>query len=402
MQDNENRFAVNLNTAKVGIINMIKNDIENGMHSPTMLQGGAGIGKSSMGREIAKDIAKYLDREYLDLSDPKSRSDFEKKSKGKIDYSKYYFFIAWLPSTKDVESLYFPYLQDEEHGKKVRYAVTDELPPSFWDHPDFVGMLMIDEIGQADESVQKILMSLLLDRGFNGYILPDGVNIVGASNRAIDFAGVRPMLRTVKDRIVTIYDLKYDFESWYHNWGIDNIHSDILSYLRFTPDHLYTYEHKDVGINDKASTPRSIEFLNRVYTNKEYDEFKSLSKEEQSQLRTASYVGCVGWLVGQSFSNFLELRDQITIDPKDVLNDPEGTELIFHGDRDTDGYTCALIAQLVTMISTKTEFKNAITYLNRLQQKEYVVFFATYVARKNPDLAKGKFYNDFILENHID
>src|SRR5580765_3789297 len=88
-----------------------------------------------------------------------------------------------------------PYVVDG----RTKWAVPDEFPTRG------KGVLFIDEFCQADVRVQNVFSQLILDRRVDGYTLPDGWSIVGASNRLEDRAGTTQMPTHLRNRLVHIH-----------------------------------------------------------------------------------------------------------------------------------------------------------------------------------------------------
>jgi hypothetical protein len=103
---------------------------------------------------------------------------------------------------------------------------------------------LIDDIGQASDSVQKALMQLIHVNGrrLNGHTLSDLVVIVGATNEVGHRAGVTGMLEPVKSRWETIIELTSDVNDW-TTWAINNNMPPVLiAFLRTRPELLHKFE----------------------------------------------------------------------------------------------------------------------------------------------------------------
>ena len=80
----------------------------------------------------------------------------------------------------------------------------------------------IDEIGQADDGIQKALMKLIY-----GGLIGDGLRVsqdiifIAASNRVGDKSGVNGLIEPLKNRFDSIIELEMDFLSW-KEWAIQN------------------------------------------------------------------------------------------------------------------------------------------------------------------------------------
>ena len=89
-----------------------------------------------------------------------------------------------------------------------------------------------DEYAQSHPSVQSIVAQLIDERKLRQYELPDGWNVVCASNRASDRASSSKLPSQVISRL-SLIDFDVDFNDWY-DWALANdVNSTVLGYLKF-------------------------------------------------------------------------------------------------------------------------------------------------------------------------
>jgi hypothetical protein len=101
---------------------------------------------------------------------------------------------------------------------------------------------LLDDLGQANPSVQAACMQLLLARRVNGHILPDCVTFVAATNRRVDRAGVSGILEPVKSRFPSIVELTPDIDSW-SQWAFNNgVSATLVAFLRYRSELLCKFE----------------------------------------------------------------------------------------------------------------------------------------------------------------
>jgi len=192
--------------------------IENKVKHSVFIWGAPGIGKSS----VVKQVAKNLDLELIDLR------------------------ISQLAPT-DIRGL--PYTKDG----RAHFA-----PPSFF--PDTgKGIIFCDELNMASPSVMGIAQQLILDRQVGDYKVPEGWFIVAAGNRTEDRAAISQMPAPVANRFIHFH-IDSSLDSWKEYAIGAGINEKILAFLNFRPQLLYNFEK-----NQSAwPSPRSWEFANTL------------------------------------------------------------------------------------------------------------------------------------------
>lgn len=168
--------------------------------NPVLLMGPPGVGKSARVEAWAKDTGKRLLIEHPVIAES-------------VDY-------RGLPAVVDGEANWLPL-------GGLREICTP-------DGPDTV--VLLDDVGQANGSVQAALMQLILARRLGDLKIRENVTFVLASNRVEDRAGARPMLSPLINRVMVV-SVRADSEKW-AEWAIGNplIDPDGAAYLKFRPD----------------------------------------------------------------------------------------------------------------------------------------------------------------------
>lgn len=108
--------------------------------------------------------------------------------------------------------------------------------PNFFPQKDEPGILFLDELPQAPPLVQSACLQLALDRRVGDYELPPQWQIVAAGNRQGDRAGAHALITPLLNRFIHI-DVAPFLDDWLA-WAADpanNIHNNVVSYLRFSP-----------------------------------------------------------------------------------------------------------------------------------------------------------------------
>ncbi|MEJ2450269.1 MAG: MoxR family ATPase [Gammaproteobacteria bacterium] len=232
-----------------------------GHHTPVMLWGPPGVGKSQM---IAQVAAKH-EVPLIDIR----LSQME-------------------PS--DLRGIPF------RSGELVEWAIPAMLPDAERHGP--AGILFLDEITSAPPSVSAAAYQLILDRRLGAYEIPDGWAIFAAGNRQGDRGVTYTMPAPLANRFSHFdFDINTDdWVAWAYRNGIDD---RIIAFIRFRPELLFDF---DPAHNPAAfPSPRSWEFAHRA-----------LQKfEHPHELLLGSLQACVGQAAGIEVKAFVDNLDQM-------------------------------------------------------------------------------------------
>jgi hypothetical protein len=184
-----------------------------------------------------------------------------------------------------------------------------------WNPPGFLptegeGVLFLDELPQAEKSVESALLQLILDRGLGEYRLPAGWRIVAAGNRSCDGTHSRKIGKAMGSRFGTHVELEVtlkDFENW--ALGQVNFSHEILAFLRYRPEMLHQFDPKADA--NSFPCPRTWEFASKM--------LGRLSPTVQ----TAALAGLLGEGPAVEFIGFLRLYRDLP-DLNEIILNPEG------------------------------------------------------------------------------
>lgn len=226
---------------------------------PIMLRGAAGIGKSS----IVKDIADSLGIGFVDVR---------------------------LAQMERVDFAGLPRVSPD--------GMTEWCVPKFWPREmNSRGIILLDEITSAPSDVQVAAYSLVLDRKIpnTDYVLPDGWLIVAAGNRAEDRAVVKAMSSALANRFAH-YEVEVNPQEW-NNWAIaHDTHPSVTGFIKFRPNYLHYLEKQD--LERGFPTPRSWAKVSSLI---------SIYGDDDDLMREAVF-GCIGAKVGAEFMAFYKLN----------------------------------------------------------------------------------------------
>ena len=246
---------------------------------PMMVWGAPGLGKST----IIRDIAKEMGIGFIDVR------------------------LAQREPV-DVRGLPVP----DRERKCVDWLVSGEWPR------EGRGILLFDELTAADRSLQVAAYELILDRRLGElYKVPDGWYICGAGNRVDDSAVATTMSSALANRFMHV-ELAEDAESWVKWATTHGIHPSVTGFVRFRPECLFRQQ--DENLERGWPTPRAWE---RVSVMLEVLPKASGGKggaPDESLLRSVVY-GLVGNRAGVEFVEFHKLNAEFA-DVREMMLNP--------------------------------------------------------------------------------
>jgi hypothetical protein len=232
-----------------------------GHHTPVMLWGPPGVGKSQMVAQIAaRHGARVIDIR-LSQMEPSDLRGIPFRVNGRVEWA----VPSLLPDA-------------ERHGQ--------------------AGVLFLDEITSAPPAVSAAAYQLILDRRLGDYQVPPHWAIFAAGNRQGDRGVTYSMPAPLANRfshfeVETHLD---DWVSWAYGTGIDE---RVIAFLRFRPELLFDFDpaHNPVAF----PSPRSWEFAHR-----------GLRKfEDHPDLLQGTLQACVGPAAGVELTAFVNSLDQM-------------------------------------------------------------------------------------------
>ena len=227
-----------------------------GHHTPAMIWGPPGVGKSQM-------VAQVAARHRVPVTDVR------------------------LSQMEPTDLRGIPFRVED----RVEWAVPSMLPDAQRHGPE--GILFLDEITSAPPTVSAAAYQLILDRRLGEYYVPNGWAIFAAGNRQGDRGVTYSMPAPLANRfshfeVETHLD---DWVSWAYSNGIDD---RVIAFLRFRPELLFDFDpaHNPVAF----PSPRSWEFAHRA-----------LQKFfERDDLLLGTLQACVGPAAGIELKAFVD------------------------------------------------------------------------------------------------
>jgi len=226
-----------------------------GHHTPVMMWGPPGVGKSQMVGEVAAKHGVPVIDIRLSQMEPSDLRGIPFRTGDSVDWA----IPVVLPNVA-------------RHGER--------------------GILFLDEITSAPPSVSAAAYQLILDRRLGAYEVPPGWAIFAAGNRQGDRGVTYAMPAPLANRF-SHFEVEANLDDW-SQWAYEhNIDERLIGFLRFRPELLFDF---DPARNPTAfPTPRSWEFVHRA-----------LQKfGDVPDLLAPALAGCVGQAAGIEFSAYL-------------------------------------------------------------------------------------------------
>jgi len=291
-----------------------------GQHTPVMLWGPPGVGKSQMVAQVAEHHGMPVIDIRLSQMEPSDLRGIPFRVDGHVEWA----VPVMLPDA-------------ERHGSQ--------------------GILFLDEITSVPPSVSAAAYQLILDRRLGAYEIPSGWAIFAAGNRQGDRGVTYTMPAPLANRF-SHFEVDINLDDWVLWAYANNIDERLIAFLRFRPELLFEFDpaHNPVAF----PSPRSWEFSHRA-----------LQKfGDMPELLTGSLQACVGPAAGIELAAFVENLDQLP-DIDDIVKGesvpvPKETDLQY-------AVAAALVGRALREKDTAnapTTLGNIINYAGTFPQRE--------------------------------
>ena len=230
--------------------------VERGVHTPVMIWGPPGVGKSQIVAQVAARHGAAVTDIRLSQMEP-----------------------------SDLRGIPF------RTGDTVDWAVPAMLPNP--DRHGASGILFLDEITSAAPTVSAAAYQLILDRRLGHYVVPDGWAIFAAGNRQGD-RGVSYVMPAPLANRFSHFEVEVHLDDWVRWAYAHDIDSRVIAFLRFRPELLFDF---DADHNPTAfPSPRSWEFAHRAL--RKFD--------ESDPVLLDALCACVGAAAGAQLHAFTQ------------------------------------------------------------------------------------------------
>lgn len=294
--------------------------MEGEQQNAILLMGPPGIGKTSIGGQVAEILSKRAREFELE----KARKAGKVLSQAYLDKCVVTFHRISAPQMgpEDIKGL--PAADRSVEPPRAIWLKPDFLPVQVEGEPPVRQILLIDELTAATKATMASLLTLVLDRRVQNYVLPDGVFLVAAGNRLEDRAYTIRLSSALSNRFTHI-NFKPDIQSWFHWAWSNNVHESVIAFLRAKEGDPDIFCANDLS-HDVFPTPRSWEkisnFMHKVSRKDSVEGFNLKNTEDEYALNEL-IKGTVGMGAGNEFITFLNLYEKVPT-VEEILKDPEG------------------------------------------------------------------------------
>ena len=338
-----------INEAKDLIKTNLRLAREKNIYISTMFVSGPGLGKSSIVKQAAAEMEK-------ELGEPVGVKPF--------------FLTTVEPP--DVRGFGLPD-KDADGNRTMSFT----MPPwAVKKGEPAMGILFLDELGQAGHDVQKPAAELLLNRKVGDYGLPPGWIVVAASNRESDRSGVQRELAFITNRRMVI-KIEPNLDAWV-NWAErEGVNPLAIAFARTKPGVVFAD-----SIPEKPGafcTPRSLVMLSQLI----------------GELDMSTFVEAASGLIGEGasaeFVAFLRVAEQL---PKfeEIIAAPDKCEVPKRPDA-----SYAAMQMIAHRVDDKTA-KQAFTYLKRMG-REFQVAGLRGTLNRCPGLVRTPDFASWLRDN---
>jgi len=234
---------------------------QEGHHTPVMLWGPPGVGKSQIIAQVAARHGVPMIDIRLSQMEPSDLRGIPFRIEGRVEWA----IPSMLPDAK-------------RHGPQ--------------------GILFLDEITSAPPSVSAAAYQLILDRRLGAYQIPESWAIFAAGNRQGDRGVTYTMPAPLANRF-SHFEVEANLDDWVVWAYANNIDERLIGFLRFRPELLFDFDpaHNPVAF----PSPRSWEFAHRA-----------LQKfGDHPELLLPTLQACVGPAAGLELNAFIENLDRM-------------------------------------------------------------------------------------------
>jgi hypothetical protein len=250
------------------------------------IKGPPGQGKTQIPEQVANDLGyhkpkyppyrlEHYEYEYTD-DEGKTHTCVDTKvvrlPRHPLEPMPKFGFVHIHVPTCQPEDLALPQPTEME---RLRFVIANWLPlegdPNV---PDF-GMILLDELSQGSDEVQKTLANLVQAREAYGYKIKPGWSFVSTGNREEDRAGARRILSHLRDRS-TVVELTQNLDDWC-DWAIDSgiVPMVMVACVRFIPDLLCDFDpNREVNCTARGLVEKVGKMIGKYPPEAEFEMFK--------------------------------------------------------------------------------------------------------------------------------
>ena len=298
-------------------------------------------------------------------------------------------------TTKDLGDIMIPSMQSIERDGCVRMIPNEEMGI----HLDGPIILMLDEIGKANQAVKNAMLRLIQERQIGSYSLhPDSV-VFATTNKGSE--GVGDILPPhVRNRMIVVQIKKTDHMDWIE-WGINNgIDHSLLGWVKDNPHLMASFEDiKDPSENPYIFDPRAqrAAFVTPRSLHSASDILKSREGIDDITL-TAALMGTIGDRGAMDLMAFVSLSDQLP-SLQSIKDNPKSAKV-----PDSAAAICMVVYRTLSALD-KDWLNSWMDYLPRLDTEAQAMFAngvrAPKYSKQTMVMTNKKFTEWAMKNNHL-
>jgi len=254
---------------------------------------------------------------------------------------------------------------------KLRFVPSERFPLVGDTDTADTGIILIDELPQGDNSIQKTCAHMIQEGDLHGHRIKQGWTFVSTGNRATDRAGANRILSHLRNRVTTL-EFEPQLDDWCQ-WAAGNdVDPHVISFVRFKPGLLNDFDpQRDINPTPRAWVEGVSQVLGAVPYEAEFETFK----------------GAVGEGAAAEFTAFMKIARKLP-DPDVVLLNPDKAEV------PTDPSTLYAISGAVAHRASQQNFDRVMTYAKRLPP-EFMVLVVRDAVNRDRTVAQTKAFQDW-------
>jgi hypothetical protein len=214
-------------------------------------------------------------------------------------------------SMADETDFKFPFLKDVKSDKKDIKVSGYAVPEWAYEANQQPTIIHFEELNRAPQFVRNAALQILLERQIGDFKFNNTVLMMASGNLGDeDGTDVEEFDNALNNRLVH-YNHTLNATEWIDNFGKDNVHSVVLSYIKAYPEKLY----QNPTENTKAfATPRSWTFLSDFI-------IQNFGKEATPREFITDLMEVAHGYVGNGAQRFLQYcQEMINITIQDVID----------------------------------------------------------------------------------
>jgi len=314
---------------------------------PIMVVGPPGIGKTDITHSVTKKLGYDMITMYPAISEP---VDF----RGMPTFNRETNTASFVP---------FDTLEQLVHAKKPTVCLVDDLI-------------------QANLSVQAAAMHMFLAREVGSHKISDHVTFVVCTNDKTHHAGGSGVIETVKSRMTSIVHLMPDLEDWV-SWAIETgIRPEIIGFVRLRGLKVLSNFTPTMDLTNSPS-PRG---------NKSVSDILNLELDDK-HLEMTMIQGACGRGYAIEFDGFNRLFASLS-DPRKILTDPDSVDVPENQSDVISAYVAA-----ISNMAKPQHMQNIVKFARRLPIEFQVKLLQYDVKSADPENHATGAYTDWALDN---